>query len=229
MKILTNIINLIGSLNKHLSRKGLYEFLEIELDKVQNGYKLLSVGAGGKVGGMIMLAAKTKGFEVQQLDVDAERNPDILADICSWKAVETYDHIIAFEVLEHTHDPKAAAENLFVSLKPEGRLSLTTPFIFPIHEAPYDYFRFTRYGLEKLFSKFNEVQIKERNSWAQTILVLLGRTSHTDNGKLYLISPLFVVLALLLYPLAVLLDYLLPARAMTTGYTLSAHKTVKKG
>ncbi len=198
--------------------------MEIELNAIKKNDLILSVGSGGQVGDRIKAKATLVGAIVHETDIDPNRKPDIVADICKWHELEKYDHIFILEVLEHTHDPKAAVENLYLSLKPQGRLSLSVPFIFPIHDSPYDFFRFTEYGLKNLFSNFEDVAIKQRNSWAQAITVLIGRTAHSDGSKLYLLSPFFVILAIVIYPFASIIGFLLPAKFMTTGYTLSARK-----
>jgi len=223
-KHIINTVNWFGSLNKHLSRRGVYEFLDAEVNKIQKDDLVLSIGSGGQVGDRIKAHAKKVGATVEETDIDPKRNPDFVADICEWNASNKYDQIFMLEVLEHTHNPFSAVENLFISLKPEGRLSLSVPFVFPIHDAPYDFFRFTKHGLKLLFKKYECVEIKQRNSWAQAITVLIGRTAHSDGSKLYYASPFFVILALLLYPLASLVGWLLPANFLTTGYTLSATK-----
>ena len=223
-KHIINTVNWFGSLNKHLSRKGVYEFLDSEVSKIKAGDLVLSIGSGGQVGDRIKAHAKQVGAQVEETDIDPKRNPDFVADICEWNDKDKYDHIFILEVLEHTHNPLSAVENLFISLKLGGRLSLSVPFVFPIHDAPYDFFRFTRHGLVLLFKQFENVDIQQRNSWAQAITVLIGRTAHSDGAKLYYASPIFVILALLLYPLASVIGWIFPANFLTTGYTLSAIK-----
>jgi len=44
---------------------------------------------------------RSKGFKVTTLDIDAEKKPDILANVVQYKFEEKYDHLLAFEILEH--------------------------------------------------------------------------------------------------------------------------------
>lgn len=62
----------------------------------------------------------------------------------------TFDSIICTEVLEHVGEPAKAFEEIHRVLKTGGHLYLTTPQSWGLHYEPYDYWRFTRYGLERL-------------------------------------------------------------------------------
>ena len=50
---------------------------------------------------------------------------------------------------------------------------LTTRFIYPLHDCPDDYFRFTKYGLRHLFKKFEHMVIEEETDSMGTLAVLL--------------------------------------------------------
>lgn len=60
---------------------------------------------------------------------------------------ESFDFILCTEVLEHTQQPFQVLRELARVLKPGGHLFLSVPFIYPIHESPNDYWRFTTHGL----------------------------------------------------------------------------------
>lgn len=61
------------------------------------------------------------------------------------------DAILFTQVLEHVKYPFQVVKELFRILKPRGKLFLTAPQGWGIHQPPYDYFRFTYYGLKFLF------------------------------------------------------------------------------
>jgi SAM-dependent methyltransferase len=63
------------------------------------------------------------------------------------------DVILCSEVLEHLSKPESALSEFHRILRPAGTLILSTPFLARIHEAPNDYFRFTRYGLQALLER----------------------------------------------------------------------------
>src|SRR5919108_4065831 len=63
----------------------------------------------------------------------------------------SFDTVVSFEVLEHVTDPRQMVAELQRVLRPGGRIILTTPFLWGEHCQPHDYFRFTLYGLKRLF------------------------------------------------------------------------------
>lgn len=67
----------------------------------------------------------------------------------------TFDIVLSTEVMEHVSDPKLFLDEIHRVLKPNGHLVLTTPFLDPIHEDPYDYYRYTIYGLRYLLKESN--------------------------------------------------------------------------
>ncbi len=64
-----------------------------------------------------------------------------------------FDTVLCSQVLEHLPEPGDAVAEMARVLKPGGRLILTAPHIWGIHEEPHDYFRFTRYGLAYLMER----------------------------------------------------------------------------
>lgn len=83
--------------------------------------------------------------------------------------------ILCTEVLEHLPEPQRAIDEMFRVLQPGGTLLLTTRFLFPIHDAPHDYFRYTKYGLRHLLRRFEILELKEETDAVGTLAVLLQR------------------------------------------------------
>lgn len=93
------------------------------------------------------------------------------------------DIVLCSETLEHIKEPERALQEIHRILKKNGTLLLTTPFVWPIHEAPEDYYRYTRYGLAHLLEKtgFSEIMIKPSSGFFTTlceaiIIPLKGRS-----------------------------------------------------
>ena len=224
--MLRGIHGVLHRMSKTLSRKGLYEFLEGEFARIPPGAQVLSVGAGGQVNERLGRFARERGFDVVSFDIDEARGPDIVGDICGFDFGDRrFDVVVMSEVLEHAHSPHLAVGTIHAALNPNGRLILTTPFILPLHERPYDYYRYTRYGLEFLLRDFEEVQVSERNSYFEAIDVLWVRLLQAEKRSARVASAVVIPLVFFLKrPLSILLGRLVDTDAMTTGYVVTARK-----
>ena len=64
-----------------------------------------------------------------------------------------FDSVVCFEVLEVIFNPELFLMEANRVLKPGGRAVFTVPFIWDEHEQPYDYARYSSFGLKHLFEK----------------------------------------------------------------------------
>jgi SAM-dependent methyltransferase len=60
-----------------------------------------------------------------------------------------FGSILCTQVLEHVEDPFLLIREAHRVLKPGGKMILTCPFIWELHERPHDYLRFSEYWLTK--------------------------------------------------------------------------------
>lgn len=63
---------------------------------------------------------------------------------------ERFDTILMSDVLEHIYDPQHLLLECHRLLKPDGHLIINVPFLYWIHEAPFDYYRFTKFALLRM-------------------------------------------------------------------------------
>src|SRR5690606_15004489 len=63
------------------------------------------------------------------------------------------DCVLAFEVLEHLSEPSVMLEEAFRVLRSNGTLMLSVPFQWWVHEEPWDFYRFTKHGLDYILRK----------------------------------------------------------------------------
>lgn len=77
-----------------------------------------------------------------------DSHPDLFGDACRLPlSDDCMDGVMIFEVLEHVPDPEAALSEIARVLRAEGMLLLSVPFLYPIHNAPFDFHRFTKHAL----------------------------------------------------------------------------------
>ncbi len=87
------------------------------------------------------------------LDIDLTYGPDAQGDAHALPfATASFDTVVASQVFEHLHTPARALGEVARVLRPGGRLVLAVPFLYFVHQAPHDYQRLTRFGLEHLFA-----------------------------------------------------------------------------
>ena len=80
--------------------------------------------------------------------------PELYADAQNLPlADESVDHALLLDVLEHIPDPDRCLAELHRTLKSGGSLTIQVPFLYPIHDAPLDFHRWTRYGLHRASAK----------------------------------------------------------------------------
>lgn len=63
---------------------------------------------------------------------------------------ESMDAVLLLDVLEHLPHPQNCLREIARVLKPNGLLVLKVPFIYPLHDEPLDFQRWTIHGLQQL-------------------------------------------------------------------------------
>ncbi len=65
----------------------------------------------------------------------------------------SFDAVLCTSVLEHVDNAEEAIAEIARTLRPGGQLLITAPFLYPTHEAPYDFWRTTHFGLERILRR----------------------------------------------------------------------------
>ncbi|HZS87069.1 MAG TPA: methyltransferase domain-containing protein [Chloroflexota bacterium] len=107
--------------------------------------------------------------------------PDIVCDITAIPLPDaSQDAILCTEVLEHVPEPDVALSEFRRLLVPGGHLFVTTPFVWFLHEQPYDFYRYTPFSLERLLvdAGFQDVSILPRERDITTLVMLLERYTY---------------------------------------------------
>lgn len=108
-----------------------------------------------------------------------------------------FDTILLTDVLEHLTNPDNVFRESLRVLKPNGKLILTVPFFHPLHEEPYDYFRYTEYRL-RLYCEENNLKVIELIPYGGSLEIFFDFTAkHLSKFKVlsflfYIFGKLFI-------------------------------------
>lgn len=113
---------------------------------------------------------------------------DIVTDLNKALPIENEkaDTIVSFSVMEHLYNPQGFLEEAYRILKKDGKIILQVPFMWHVHEEPYDYFRYTKYGLQFMFEKagFKNIVVESSTGfWVNWFVKLNYQLVRIMSGK----------------------------------------------
>ena len=214
---------------KIYSRSAIDRFITSEISKIPRDSLVLSVGAGGTFGRSLRNISEANGWTLLEIDIDKNRQPDLVGDICDVKLDQKFHAIVALEVFEHVKSPGEAFENCLFHLRDGGKIFGSTPFLFPIHDEPHDFFRFTEYGLRYLMREYDKICVRPRSGFFVMFGTVAARLWRSDSRGLRVISLPLMLFLYILWPFAVFLDRMLVSRFAPSGYLFTAEKKNDQG
>jgi len=224
--IIQRMINLIPKswrLILNPNHRCIYKFMQYAASTTAGGSKVLDAGAGP---GPYKPLFNHCHYEA------TDYHPDTNIDfVCSLdripKANKSYSHIICTETLEHVEYPQDVINEFYNLLKPHGKLFLTCPQGWAIHQAPNNYYNFTKFGIYSLLRNagFNQLKVKitPKGGWFWMMSNQIrdsGLWSNHNPLKWILYPFTHVLIPLLLFPL----DSLDRKKEWTNGYLVEAER-----
>jgi SAM-dependent methyltransferase len=157
-----------------LERESIYRFVVEQARAMKPDTRVLDIGAGE--------APYRELFDEQTyVTLDYDDTPhsgevDLHGAADAIPADEaSFDVILCTQVLEHVPSPLRVLREFSRVLRPGGTLVATVPFAWEEHETPYDFFRYTRYGIEQLLldAAFTEIEVSARTDCFTTLAQLV--------------------------------------------------------
>ena len=136
----------------YFARSGLLNAITIFAPNL-NG-RLLDVGCGSKPYKGLFHVDEYVGLDVDSVTTRKLAVADYFYDGGKFPFENaSFDSILCNQVLEHVFNPDEFLAEIARVLKPGGKLLLTVPFVWDEHEQPYDYARYSSFGLRALLEK----------------------------------------------------------------------------
>ena len=137
----------------YFARKAIYNNIQIFSKNITGN--TLDIGCGSKPYATLFPAEKYIGMDIK---VTGHKHTDSDIDVYYDGTNipfddEYFDSIVCFEVLEHVFNPDIFLKEAYRSLKTGGKALFTVPFIWDEHEQPFDFARYSSFGLQALFVK----------------------------------------------------------------------------
>jgi len=127
--------------------------------------KTLDVGCGNKPYAHLYPADEYIGLEIDTPENRAGKRAEYFYDgNCFPFTDESFNSVVANEVFEHVFNPDQFLCEIERVLKRGGVVLLTMPFAWDEHEQPFDFARYSSFGIRALLEKHGFEVIEQRKS-----------------------------------------------------------------
>lgn len=161
-------------------------FAELHKAAVHAHGRLLDVGCGNRPYGELF-AARVDAYVGCDIVQSSDARVNVLCHATELPFGEgSCDTVLVTQVIEHVADHRTLLAEAFRVLRPGGVLILSGPMYWPLHEEPFDFFRFTRHGLRYLLAGvgFDGIEIVENGGkWALSGQALIHALQGTSLGR----------------------------------------------
>jgi len=196
-RLLKNYIrrNLLPSLNNDKSVVERFNWLKKHTNNTEP--TVLVIGAGQKSA----FYKSIFGNKTITSDVHLQYGVDLVLDAHSIPFKDnTFDIVLAQQVLEHCMRPWEVAKELQRVLKPGGKLQIEVPFGYPYHSAPYDFYRFTYSGVRCLFSKCKTARMVVTEGVYTSVAIAVSTAFIESSNNRWIRMVMLFLSRLLLWP-----------------------------
>ncbi len=134
------------------NRYAVGEFVREAASRIPKGSVVLDAGAGNCRYRPYFEEHRYIAADFCRVEGKNYKKMDLITDLANLALADnSVDAVINTEVLEHMPEPLRVIQEFKRVLKPGGSLYLTCPLNWGVHEEPYDFHRFTNYGIQNLF------------------------------------------------------------------------------
>ena len=156
----------------YIIRYGLYKHIRNNAEFLSG--KLLDFGCGSKPYKNLFNVEEYIGLDMDVGDAHSHNNEQIDV-LYEGKEIpfesSHFDSIFCSEVFEHVFELEDTLKELNRVCKPGGYMLVTVPFIWDEHEVPYDFGRYTSFGIKYLLNKhsFKVIESFKTTNYIETL------------------------------------------------------------
>jgi SAM-dependent methyltransferase len=182
----------------YFARRGLMKHITALSQHISG--KTLDVGCGHKPYQTLFHASEYVGLEIDSPENRAFKPADYFYDGKHFPFEnDEFDSIVINQVFEHIFNPDEFLLEVRRVIKPKGKLLISVPFIWDEHEQPFDYARYSSFGLKSILEKHG-FEVKECRKSVSDIRVVfqlintyLYKKTHTSNQYINFFFILFLM------------------------------------
>jgi SAM-dependent methyltransferase len=173
-----------------MPRYHLERWLEEAARRTAPGALVLDAGAGDQRYAHLFAHARYETADFLETPVRREGGmyspPTYVCDLTAIPVdSDRFDLILCTQVLEHLPEPVDALAELRRVLRPGGELWLSAPLFYVEHEQPYDFYRYTQFGLRHLAEKagFEVASLEWGEGYYAAIALQLSTAARTISRR----------------------------------------------
>ncbi len=211
-----------------IARRKLYKEI-CKFSKTIFNAKILDLGCGSKPYSQLFVGSEYLGVDINDGGhKNLAKNADLFFDGKTIQFSENFfDLVICTQVIEHVEEPERLLQEANRVLKKTGILYLTCPFVWSEHEIPYDFRRYTQYGLKRVLEE-NNFNVKKlfhtTGIFATCGQIISSFLFELLGSNLFFRVLMAVVVCFPIQLLSLIMDFLFRHRGLTLDYVVIAQK-----
>jgi SAM-dependent methyltransferase len=197
----------------YFARRGLFKNISSISSYIKG--KTLDVGCGRKPYEKVYHSSEYIGLELDTEESRRNKKADKFYDGKTFPFEKSeFDSVIANQVFEHVFNPDEFLSEINRVLKIDGNLLITVPFVWDEHEQPYDYARYSSFGLKSILAKHGfkiKQHIKSVNDVRVIFQLINGYIYKKTVTRFKIINYLFAVILMSPFTIiGIIFGFLLP-------------------
>ena len=213
-----------------INRNSIYNEISNFAKKTYKNDKILDIGCGIKPYHHLFESKEYIGIDIHGGGhANEAKNVDVFYNGLHIPFPDnSFQTLICTQVLEHTTDPEILMKEMSRVLTPNGKIFISMPFIYPEHEKPFDFKRFTQFEHVRLLERngFKDIIIKQNTglfgTFGQLFVIFMFEGIHFTASFLKMLLSILIFAPIQI--ISIILDSITKKAGPTMDYIITANK-----